>query len=123
MPQVTVTIAGKIYRMACGEGEEARLTGLAATLDQRIAELGASFGEIGELRLHVMAALMVEDDLDEARKRVAALEREVVALTDEIGAGYERAGAVEDQFAQAVTQAAERIERIAQKISPSAQPG
>ena len=31
MPQVTVTIAGKTYRMACGEGEERHLEGLAAS--------------------------------------------------------------------------------------------
>ena len=28
MPQVNVMIAGKAYRMACGEGEEARVVGL-----------------------------------------------------------------------------------------------
>ena len=37
MPQVTVTIAGKAYRMACAEGEEAHLAGLAALYDDKIA--------------------------------------------------------------------------------------
>lgn len=121
MAQVTVTIAGKVYRMACGEGEEERLTGLATAFNDRIAELQRSFGDIGDLRLHVMAALMVADELDEATKRIAALERQVASLKDEIGAGYERSGVMEDQMAQAVVQAAERIERIAKSISPPPQ--
>ena len=34
MPQINVTIDGRNYRMACGEGEEAHLTGLAVDPDQ-----------------------------------------------------------------------------------------
>ena len=69
MAQVTVTIAGKIYRMACGDGEEAHLERLAGLFDARIAELHENFGEIGDMRLHVMAALTFLDEHDEAKKR------------------------------------------------------
>jgi cell division protein ZapA len=56
MGQVTVTISGKAYRMACADGEEPHLEALAALYDGKIEELRASVGEIGDMRLHVTAA-------------------------------------------------------------------
>ena len=81
MPQVTVTIAGHTYRIACAEGEEAHLEGLAAAYDARVEEMRGTFGEIGDLRLHVMAAITQADELHETRQRIAALEAEVAAST------------------------------------------
>lgn len=72
MAQVSVTIDNRKYRLACNEGEEARLERLAATVDEKIGELREVFGEIGDQRLVVMAALTVADDLAEARERIAA---------------------------------------------------
>ena len=92
MAQVTVTISGKVYRMACGDGEEAHLERLAEIFDGRIAELHKAFGEIGDMRLHVMAALTVLDELEETKKRVTNLERETASLRAAVGAGSDRAG-------------------------------
>ena len=77
---IQVTIAGRSYRMACGEGEEAHLEGVAAAFEAKIAELRGSFGEIGDMRLHVMAALTFVDELAETKKRLAAAEEELAAL-------------------------------------------
>ena len=120
MPQVTVQIAGRAYRMACGEGEEAHLEKLAALFDGKIEEMRGSFGEIGDMRLHVMAALTLADDLGEARRRVETLEQEVAALRSIATAGDERTQAVEKRLAESVGKAAERIERLARKLSASA---
>src|SRR4051795_11591183 len=90
MPQVNVTIAGRAYRMACGEGEEAHLEGLAALYDGKIQEMRGSFGEIGDMRLHVMAELTVADDLAEARRRRDALEEDIWVLRTLAAAGNER---------------------------------
>ena len=65
MPQVSVTINGRQFRMACEEGEEARLARLAEDLDARIGRLRQRFGEIGDTRLTVMAALTIADELAE----------------------------------------------------------
>lgn len=59
MPEITVTIAGRPYRMACGEGEEQHLAELAADFDRRITALKQHFGEVGDNRLLIMAALTV----------------------------------------------------------------
>ena len=121
MPQVSVTIAGRLYRMACGEGEEEHIEQLAASLDRRIEEMRTAFGEIGDMRLHVMAALMIADELTEAKRELAALQAEAGRLKEAVGLGDARVGAIEAEVAEAVASAAERIERIAKTLAT--QPG
>ena len=72
MAQVSVTIDGRKYRLACNEGEEARLELLAGMIDEKIGEMRATFGEIGDQRLVIMAALTIADNLAEARDEAAA---------------------------------------------------
>ncbi|SIQ64817.1 MULTISPECIES: cell division protein ZapA [unclassified Bosea (in: a-proteobacteria)] len=119
MPQVNVMIAGKAYRMACGEGEEAHLEGLARFYDEKIGEMRQAFGEIGDMRLHVMAALMVADDLHEAKKRAEKLEAELAAIRGDAGAADQRLTEVEDRAAEALVAAAERIEGVAKSLVPA----
>jgi cell division protein ZapA len=44
MAEVSVTINGRVYRMACDPGQEDHLARLGRELDQRIAQLRESFG-------------------------------------------------------------------------------
>jgi cell division protein ZapA len=67
MAHVNVSIGGKAYRLACNPGEEAHLESLARTVDDKISEMRAAFGEIGDQRLVIMAALKIADELFEAR--------------------------------------------------------
>jgi cell division protein ZapA len=80
MAQVTVTIDGKAYRMACEAGQEAHLEGLAQNFDRYVTHLKSQFGEIGDLRITVMAAIMVMDELNEAQRRIARQEEEMADL-------------------------------------------
>ena len=121
MPQVTVTIAGKMYRMACAEGEERHLEGLAASYDAKIGEMRASFGEIGDLRLHVMAAIAQADELHETKRRIAALEAEVAALNSMNVSRDERVERIEARLAEGVQMAAERIEQLARSLNAAGQ--
>jgi len=118
MPQVTVMIAGRTYRMACGDGEEAHLESLAALLDGKIEEMRSAFGEIGDMRLHVMAALTIADELSETRKKLAALETETADLRTLALAGDERSQILEARLAEGILKAAERVERIAKSLNP-----
>src|SRR6218665_1863918 len=105
MPQVNVTIAGKAYRMACGEGEEPHLEGLARFYDAKIDEMRQAFGEIGDMRLHVMAALMVADEVSELKQRIAGLETQLAAFEGDAGAADQRVTEVEQQAAEALATA------------------
>ena len=112
MAHVQVTIAGRSYRMACGDGEEDHLSALAASFDAKIGEMRSSFGEIGDMRLHVMAALMVADELAETRRRIEALEGEISAVKAVMAADAERTDKAERVLADTLGQTAERVERL-----------
>lgn len=118
MAHVQVTIAGRSYRMACGEGEEQHLEALAAALDAKVAEMRAGFGEIGDMRLHVMAALMTADELSEAKRRVEMLESELSAMRSVAVTQAERSEQTEQRVTQAMNRAADRIERLSSKFVP-----
>ena len=97
MPQVNVTIAGRSYRMACGEGEEAHLEGLAAAFEAKIAEMRGTFGEIGDMRLHVMAAITLADELPRGQEADRALEAEVAHSTASTPPGTSASRAIADR--------------------------
>jgi cell division protein ZapA len=114
MSQVNVTIAGRTFRMACGDGEEAHLEGLAVQVDQKIAELRLSFGEIGDQRLTVMAAIMIADDLAESRRKIAALEASLTELREASMNAEDISASWVNAVAETLDRAAARVEEVAQ---------
>ena len=122
MASVQVSIAGRSYRMACADGEEGHLQGLAASFDAKISDFRSAFGEIGDMRLHVMAALMTADELSETRRRVEALESEIVAMRAVSSANAERLERAERHVADAINQTAERLEHLARAFGPGGAP-
>ncbi len=117
MSHINVTINGRQYRMACEEGQEVRLLKLAEGFESRIAELRGKFGEIGDARLTVMAALMVCDELVDATHRIRAIEEELVSLRDYRVAAIDRAKATQVAVTNALNAAAERIEKTTQMLN------
>jgi len=123
MAHVTVTISGRQYRMACEDGQEGHLTQLAADLDRRVEQLRGSFGEIGDNRLVVMAALMTGDELSEAMQRVRKLEDELSGLRDARVATAGRSQATQAAVVAALNAAAERIEGVTRGLNQSLSDG
>jgi len=117
MSQVSVTINGRQFRMACEDGQEGHLMNLARELDARIEGLRAKFGEIGDTRLTVMAALTVADELAETGVRIKRLEEELAAMQDAQVAVVDRNKAAQAAVAAALASAAERIERVTKKLN------
>ena len=117
MAQVNVTINGRQFRMACEDGQEEHLLKLARELDNRIGGLRAKFGEIGDTRLTVMAAITVADELAEAALRVKRLEEELAAMGDARVAASDRNKAAQAAITSALAAAAERIEAITKKLN------
>ncbi|MGH6778429.1 MAG: cell division protein ZapA [Bradyrhizobium sp.] len=111
MSHINVTINGRQYRMACEEGQEVRLLRLAENLESRIQTLRGKFGEIGDARLTVMAALTACDELVDATAHIKSLEQELVTLRDVRTAAVDRAKATQAAVANALNAAAERIEK------------
>jgi len=117
MSQVNVTINGRQFRMACEDGQEGHLMNLARDLDVRIEGLRSKFGEIGDTRLTVMAALTVSDELAEMASRIRQLEQEVADMQDARAAAADREKSAEAALANALATAAERIEGVVRKLN------
>ncbi len=117
MSHVNVTINSRQYRMACEEGQEARLLRLAESLETRVASLRGKFGEIGDQRLTVMAALTIADELVDANQRIRSLEEELNALRDVRVAAAERARVTQAAVAKALNVASDRIEKMTAELN------
>ena len=120
MPEVNVEINGRKYRMACEEGQQQHLIGLAERFNTHVESLKGAVGEIGDNRLTVMAGIAVVDELAEAEKRIKALETEVLVLTragQEVAAEIE---ALESKFAMKLSDAAKAIEGVAGALDEAA---
>jgi cell division protein ZapA len=113
MAELVVMIDGRVYRLACDDGEEVRLGDLAQLVDAKISALRQRFGEIGDQRLIVMAAITLADEWAETNARVRELEAELArALSAPVSDWAE-------QVAVSLDEAAERIERVAQELTDS----
>ena len=122
MAQVTVMIDGKAYRMACEEGQEDHLTELANRFDQYVSHLKSQFGEIGDLRLTVMAGIMVMDELSEVNRKLKSLETEADNLRQGRDASLSDNARAEEALALALSEVTSQIQGIAVKLSGKAMP-
>ena len=119
MAQVNVTINGRQFRMACEDGQEGHLMNLARDLDARIEGLRKKFGEIGDTRLTVMAALTLADVLAETGQRIKRLEDEVGTLQAARANSADHARNAQAAVAAALSAAAERLEIITKRLNGS----
>lgn len=117
MAQVMVTIDGKAYRMACEEGQEGHLTELAEGFDRYVGHLKTQFGEIGDLRLTVMAGIMVMDELSDVSRRLKAIESEVATLRDGRESVMAEVSKGEETIAVALGELTAQIQGMAAKLS------
>lgn len=92
MPEVSVQVNGRTYRVACGPGDEPRLQALGEQLNVRIAELVRRFGQAGESQLLLVAGLMLMDELDEAQRHLTGRpqDEESAAVIDGVAARIEQ---------------------------------
>lgn len=121
MAQVTVTIDGKAYRMACEEGQDQHLTDLATRFDNYVTHLKSQFGEIGDLRITVMAGIMIMDELSELTRRVSTLEGELEALRASRETITAATARTEENLAAALMEVTTRIQTIADKLNGKAE--
>ncbi|KKC40947.1 cell division protein ZapA [Devosia epidermidihirudinis] len=120
MPEVNVEINGRKYRMACEEGQQKHLIGLADRFNKQVESLKGAVGEIGDNRLTVMAGIAVVDELAEAERKIKALEKEVLILQragQEVAAEIE---ALEERFAGKLVEAAVALDGIANVLDEAA---
>lgn len=67
MANIDVEVAGRRYNVACQDGEEDHLRGLATIVDRRAQDAATALGSLTESRQLLFAALLIADDLKEVR--------------------------------------------------------
>ena len=117
MAQVNLTVNGRVYRMACEDGEEDHVAELGARFDAAIDELRGALGEIGDQRLMVMAGILMTDRLDDAERRLRRLEQDARDLKESRLDSTSRMESLEENFVESLHDAATRIERIAARLN------
>jgi cell division protein ZapA len=123
MAQVTVNIGGRSYRLACNPGEEPHLEALAGALDLKIVEMRGAFGEIGDQRLAIMAALTVADEASEANRRLTAASARAEAAEAEARAAREEADRVTKTMTAALDEMGAKVEALAMALGSAASGG
>ena len=71
MGQALIAISGRTYRISCRDGDEDRVSGLGAELAARADRLTQALGVMPESQLLVMTALMLADEVADARAGIA----------------------------------------------------
>lgn len=116
MAQVIVTVNARSYMMQCPDGEEGHLRELAQALDAEVAGIRQNVGAVGDVRLLVMAGLVIADRLSDAMRRVEDLEGEIRALRDSRITAVQAMREIEAKLAERVNAAAQRFESMAQGL-------
>jgi cell division protein ZapA len=75
MAQVKVIVNGRSFRMGCRDGEEGRVRELAAEIDSHVQKIKGGTKAVQDERLFLMAAILLADQLWEARDEIQRLQR------------------------------------------------
>lgn len=113
MPMVEITVNGRRHSVQCGEGEEARVRGLAQYIDRKIAELAVDGAKIGDARLMLLASLMIADELSDAYDKIQELESGAAGVPSPLAAA---AGDHERRAAALIEQVAEQLNAVAAEL-------
>lgn len=106
MAQMSIEINGRPYSVGCEDGQEGHLVELARMFDRQVRQVSQDMGQLGDTRLFLMGALLLADELADAKARLTMLQSEHVRLQ----ADHAR---IEARAALALDKAAGRIEKLA----------
>ena len=106
MGQVTIEVNGRPYQVGCEDGQEQHLRDLAQIFDTQVRQVSHEMGQLGDTRLLLMGALLLADELAEARNRLAAQQADIARLQSS-------QSRTETRAVLALENAAKRIEGLA----------
>jgi len=108
--QVNLTINSRPFAVTCDDGQEGRIRLLGQYVDAKVAEFAGNIGQVGEVRLLLLAALVIADELADANEALR-LERS--------GARAAAADAAAEAAASGINGIAQRVEAIAARLETS----
>lgn len=114
MAKVSLNINGKQYALGCDDGEEDRLNRLGQELDNKVTQLADQFGQIGDLRLMVMAGITLMDEIEDLRQaRESSISEATRTIERDSQAALEQANAAEKEAVSQLNSAAQALENMA----------
>jgi cell division protein ZapA len=116
MATVNVIVNGRPYGVGCEDGQEAHVEALARDFDKQVAEVGAQVGQVGDLRLFLMAALVTADELADAKLRLAQARSQLAGQPSAIAPLPK----VDPEAVAAIERAAARIEALTMTLTAGA---
>lgn len=117
MPLVNVMVNSRAYTIACDEGEEEHLRDLAKHVDGKVRELLETVGQVGDLKLLLMAALLITDDYFDAVHRLESRAKEFDDLSSSSNDAKTKLGSVETRAAGMLEAAKKRVGDIAARLA------
>ena len=119
MGQVVVEVNGRPYTMNCSDGEEEHLMELAQLLDSEVTTIKRGVGQVGDIRLLMMAGLVIADRLSDALRKIEGLQDEVETLKAARNGMMKQDAEHEDVVAERIEAAAKRLEALARERAVS----
>lgn len=135
MPEIDIHIGGRVFQVACQEGEEHFLKSAAALLDNEAQALADALGRVPEARMLLMAGLMLadktaglEEELRSAEQSLADQEKNapepIVTPTPELEKVEVRVEVevpkVPDELREALSKMADRAEGVVSQMEDAA---
>ena len=118
MAKVSLNINGKQYALGCDDGEEERLHHLGSLLNDKVTLLANQFGQIGDLRLMVMAGITMLDEMEDLKAdRDASISEATRAIEKESQSALELAQATEGKAVSDLNSAADAIEKLLGRLN------
>ncbi len=114
MAEVTITLNGRAYEIACDPGQEGRVVDLASYIDQRLQGIARSGGAYNDAHLLVLTALVLADELYEAREDEARTRMAV--KTGAVAQALPQNKEEEALLVRLLGDLAKRIDGIAQRV-------
>lgn len=106
MAQITIDVNGRPYTVGCEDGQEQHLLELGRMFDRQVRQVGQDMGQLGDTRLFLMGALLLADELWDAKSRLSGLQAELARLQSD-------RARLETRAVSALETAAKRIEKLA----------
>src|SRR5215213_3545418 len=83
MAQINVEVNGRPYAVGCEDGQEQHLIDLARMFDKQVRQVSQDMGQLGDSRLFLMGALLLADELADAKGRLQAMQNDIGKLQAE----------------------------------------
>ena len=106
MAQMNIEVNGRPYTVGCEDGQEQHLIELARIFDRQVRQVSQDMGQLGDTRLFLMGALLLADELSDAKARLANVQADLARLQSD----HAR---IEVRATLALDNAAKRIEKLA----------